>query len=74
MTDDVLAEMRSGAMWVTLNRPDALNAITPAVVDGINAALDRATSEGAHAIVLTGTGRAFCAGADLKYVRGEFEV
>ena len=71
MTDDVLAEMRSGAMWVTLNRPDALNAITPAVVDGINAALDRATSEGAHAIVLTGTGRAFCAGADLKYVHGE---
>ena len=71
MTDDVLAEMRSGAMWVTLNRPDALNAITPAVVDGINAAFDRATSEGAHAIVLTGTGRAFCAGADLKYVRGE---
>ena len=48
MTDDVLAEMRSGAMWVTLNRPDALNAITPAVVDGINAAFDRAASEGAH--------------------------
>jgi enoyl-CoA hydratase len=71
MTDDILAEMRGGAMWVTLNRPDALNAITPAVVDGINAAFDRATSEGAHAIVLTGTGRAFCAGADLKYVRGE---
>jgi enoyl-CoA hydratase/carnithine racemase len=71
MTDAVLTEMRNGAMWITLNRPDALNAITPAVVEGINAALDRAVSEQAHAIVLTGTGRAFCAGADLKYVRGE---
>lgn len=71
MTDAVLTDMRNGAMWVVLNRPDALNAITPAIVDGINAALDRAASEGAHAIVLTGTGRAFCAGADLKYVRGE---
>ena len=71
MTDAVLTDMRNGAMWVVLNRPDALNAITPAIVGGINAALDRAASENAHAIVLTGTGRAFCAGADLKYVRGE---
>lgn len=71
MTNAVLTEMRNDAMWITLNRPDALNSITPGIVDGINAALDRATSEGAHAIVLTGSGRAFCAGADLKFIRGE---
>lgn len=58
-------------MWITLNRPDALNAITPAVVSGINAALDKAQQSDLRAVVLTGTGRAFCAGADLKFVRGE---
>lgn len=58
-------------MWITLNRPDALNAITPAVVSGINAALDKAQQSDVRAVVLTGTGRAFCAGADLKFVRGE---
>jgi len=58
-------------MWITLNRPDALNAITPAVVSGINAALDKAQQSDVRAVVLTGTGRAFCAGADLKFVRDE---
>ncbi|MEZ5901617.1 MAG: enoyl-CoA hydratase/isomerase family protein [Hyphomicrobiaceae bacterium] len=58
-------------MWITLNRPDALNAITPAVVSGINAALDRAQQSDVRAVVLTGAGRSFCAGADLKFVRSE---
>jgi enoyl-CoA hydratase/carnithine racemase len=58
-------------MWITLNRPDALNAITPAVVSGINAALDKAQQSDVRAVVLTGTGRSFCAGADLKFVRSE---
>ncbi len=58
-------------MWITLNRPDALNAITPAMVSGINAALDKAQQLDVRAVVLTGTGRAFCAGADLKFVRSE---
>jgi enoyl-CoA hydratase len=69
--ESVIFEARGGAMWITLNRPDALNAITPAVVSGINAALDKAQQSGVHAVVLTGTGRAFCAGADLKFVRSE---
>lgn len=69
--ESVISEIRNDAMWITLNRPDALNALTPAVVSGINAALDKAQQSGARAVVLTGTGRAFCAGADLKFVRGE---
>ncbi len=69
--ESVISEIRGGAMWITLNRPDALNAITPAVVSGINAALDKAQLSDVRAVVLTGTGRAFCAGADLKFVRGE---
>lgn len=65
----VLVEVRDGAVWITLNRPAALNAITPAIVAGIQAALDRAEQDDIRAVVLTGSGRAFCAGADLKFVR-----
>lgn len=69
--ESVISEIRDNAMWITLNRPDALNALTPAVISGINAALDKAQRSDVRAVVLTGTGRAFCAGADLKFVRGE---
>lgn len=72
MSSAVLSEIRNSAMWITLNRPDALNAITPEVVSGVNAALDRAVADNElKAVVLTGAGRAFCAGADLKFVRGQ---
>lgn len=68
--NDVLTAVRDGALWITLNRPDAMNALTPDVLSGINAALDDAQADAAvRAVVLTGSGRAFCAGADLKYVR-----
>ncbi len=71
--DSLVTEFRHGAIWITLNRPDALNAITPAVVAGINLALDEAEQRNdVCAIVLTGSGRAFCAGADLKFARAEF--
>lgn len=71
MTDTpVLSEVRDGALWLTLNRTAALNAITPEVVEALDSALSSAESDAAvHAVVLTGNGRAFCAGADLKYVR-----
>ncbi len=70
MESPVLFDVSDGAAWITLNRPEALNALTQETVDGIGLALNRATSDGTvRAIVLTGTGRAFCAGADLKYVR-----
>jgi enoyl-CoA hydratase/carnithine racemase len=51
---------------IHLNRPDRLNAVVPALADGLLAALDRAGADGARAIVLAGRGRAFCAGYDLK--------
>lgn len=70
--NDVLTAVRDGALWITLNRPDAMNALTPDVLSGINAALDYAQADAAvRAVVLTGSGRAFCAGADLKYVRAQ---
>src|SRR5690606_8560492 len=70
--NDVLTAVRDGALWITLNRPDAMNALTPDVLSGINAALDDAQADAAvRAGVLTGGGRALCAGADLKYVRAQ---
>jgi len=68
--DPILSETRDGALWLTLNRPAALNALTPEVVLGLDRALAAAErDERARAVVLTGSGRAFCAGADLKHVR-----
>lgn len=66
---EVLLDIRDGAVWITLNRPAALNSITPAIVAGIESALDRAEHDDIRSVVLTGSGRAFCAGADLKFVR-----
>lgn len=64
-------EKRGRACWITLNRPDALNAISQQVMDDLSAALDAAEAdEEVWAAVLTGAGRAFCAGADLKDVLG----
>jgi enoyl-CoA hydratase len=75
MTDEpvVLTEERDGVLLVTLNRPDQRNAVDAAVARGIAAALDRldATPE-LRAGILTGAGKGFCAGMDLKaFVRGE---
>lgn len=52
---------------ITLNRPDRLNAIASGMPREIAAAVERANGDdGVHAIVVTGAGRAFCAGYDLK--------
>lgn len=51
---------------VTLDRPDRLNAVNDALVTQLCDALARAADEGPGAVVLTGEGRAFCAGHDLK--------
>jgi enoyl-CoA hydratase len=52
---------------ITLNRPHRLNAIDDTFVEGLHAALDRIEDDGAvRAVILTGAGRGFCAGADLK--------
>lgn len=65
-------ERRDAAAWVTLNRPDALNAISPEMIDELDRAMDTAEADPeTRVLVLTGAGRAFCAGADLTRVRGD---
>jgi len=51
---------------LTLNRPERLNALTTEVAVELQDALSSAVKDGARAIVLTGAGRAFCAGGDLR--------
>ena len=61
-------EKRGAGLWIFMNRPDVLNALHPDLIAGINKALDDAAGDSElRAIVLSGRGRAFCAGADLKY-------
>lgn len=55
-----------GVATLTLNRPDVLNAFNPAMHEDIKAALDEAEGDSSiRALLITGAGRAFCAGADL---------
>jgi len=66
---DVLLEMRGPAAWVTLNRPQALNALNPAMMERLAAILAEIEADLAvRCLVITGAGRAFCAGADLSFV------
>ena len=59
---------REGVLWLTLQREERRNALSPAVLDGLAAALAEAQSDRSlRAVVLTGAGeKAFCAGADLQ--------
>ena len=63
-----LIETRDGSvLTLALNRPDHLNAFSAAMLDGLHDALQRARHDpGIGAIILTGSGRGFCAGGDVK--------
>jgi enoyl-CoA hydratase len=63
---------RGGAVWLTLNRPQSLNALDEQMIEELAAAVDTAIERRPVAIVVTGRGRAFCAGADLKWARTAF--
>ncbi|HEV2751466.1 MAG TPA: enoyl-CoA hydratase/isomerase family protein [Gemmatimonadales bacterium] len=64
--DRVLVEIVNGIGTVTLNRPEKLNALDRALCDDLREALTMlTTSDGVRVVVITGAGRAFCAGADL---------
>ncbi|MFT3801528.1 MAG: enoyl-CoA hydratase-related protein [Burkholderiaceae bacterium] len=71
-SDAALYDVRRGAAWITLNRPDNRNALSVDLVNAVYDHLQTANDDpSARCIVLTGTGPAFCAGADLKRPPGQ---
>src|SRR5262249_36723762 len=67
MSDDLLETVKDGVAMLTLNRPERLNAMSTAMLDGLLEALPRlAEDSNVGAVVITGAGRGFCAGGDVK--------
>lgn len=67
MTEPLLIEHDDGVDWVTLNRPESLNALNPALIDALNNYFQRLQRDrDTRIVVLRGAGQAFCAGLDLK--------
>ena len=64
--ETIQLEMRAAVGIITLNRPASLNALTTEVGQEFQAAVSDVQQRGARAVVLTGAGRAFCAGGDLR--------
>jgi enoyl-CoA hydratase len=73
MTSEVLVDASEGILTITINRPEARNAMTLAAATAIAAALDELDARDELRIgILTGAGGTFCAGMDLKgFLRGE---
>lgn len=76
MSDEVLVTEADGILEVTINRPEARNAMTKAAAEAIAAAMDRLEADNTlRCAILTGAGGSFCSGMDLKgFLRGEMPV
>lgn len=73
MSDELLTSEEDGVIVITINRPEAKNAMNKAAAEGIAAALDRLDADDNLRVgILTGAGGTFCSGMDLKgFLRGE---
>jgi enoyl-CoA hydratase/carnithine racemase len=73
--ETLLTEREDGVLTVTLNRPDRLNAFTTQMLEDLLALFDEIDADDAvRAVVVTGAGRGFCAGADLGEGGGTFDA
>lgn len=71
---DLLVDRRDGVLYLTMNRPDRLNALSDGIISGLLDNLSRAANDHeVGAIVLTGAGRGFCAGGDINRMRDRNE-
>jgi 2-(1,2-epoxy-1,2-dihydrophenyl)acetyl-CoA isomerase len=66
VADEVLTHRDGAVLTITLNRPDVYNAINRAMHDGLAEALREAADPELRAVVITGEGRGFCSGQDLR--------
>ena len=64
--ETVTYELNRNVATVTLNRPDALNALSQQLIADLASAIKLGIADGARAVIVTGNGRAFCSGGDLR--------
>ncbi len=64
--ETVKYEIKESIAIITMNRPDALNALSLQLTTDLRSAIEKAVADKARAVVLTGEGRAFCSGGDLR--------
>jgi len=75
MTQELLETVEGGIATLTMNRPEARNALTLEMMDAMLKALPRlAADPSVRLVVLTGAGRAFCAGGDVKGLPAKWPV
>ncbi|MBI1909200.1 MAG: enoyl-CoA hydratase/isomerase family protein [Deltaproteobacteria bacterium] len=73
-TNAVLYQRKGTVAEITLNRPESLNAMNLALIEGLFQAVKKAEEEkGLRLVVLKGSGRCFCAGGDIKFFRSQLE-
>ena len=67
MNNELKLDVTDGVAVITLNRPEAYNSVSSAIIEGLGAAYQRCDEDDAiRIVVLTGAGKAFCAGADMS--------
>lgn len=71
--ETVTYHLNDNVATIAMNRPDALNALSLQLTKDLDAAFRQAASDGARAIILTGSGRAFCSGGDLREMQSMWE-
>ncbi len=71
--ETVLYQLDKGVATVTMNRPDALNALSLQLTLDLASAIRKASADGARVVILTGNGRAFCSGGDLREMKNMWE-
>lgn len=70
--EDLIVERKNAGVWITLNRPDSSNAYSVNMVAGLVEVLKHADIDtNVRVIVITGAGKNFCAGGDIKAMRGK---
>ncbi|MEO7803709.1 MAG: enoyl-CoA hydratase-related protein [Actinomycetota bacterium] len=72
MTSTVVVEHRDAVQFITLNRPEVFNAFNDEMGAALLAALGEADDASVRAVVITGTGKAFCAGEDLRALSADY--
>lgn len=72
--ETVLYEKDGDVVVITMNRPEALNALSLQLTLDLDKAIRQAIDDGARSIVITGSGRAFCSGGDLREMRSMWET